>query len=100
MSSWELCMFKTKQIDFPLNLFLSFVLEKGKLTYFLNVHMLFYNSPLLHFTVEHKDLRAEPFLGNVKLSVKPFTPIYGFKKIIPLKSSRIVLFDSGCKIVK
>lgn len=73
-------MFKTKQIGFPLNLFLSFVMEKGKPTYFPSTHMLFYDSPLLHFTVEQKDLRAEPFFGNVKLSVKPFHTNLWLKK--------------------
>ena len=55
-------MFKTKQIGFPLNLFLSFVLEKGKLTYFPSTHMLFYDSPLLHSQWNIRISEQSPFL--------------------------------------
>lgn len=53
-------MFKIKQIMLPMEPVLSFVLNKGKLTYFLYINTLYDTLPL-PFTLELRNPRVDPF---------------------------------------
>lgn len=83
MSTWELCMFRAKQIGFPSNLSRSSVLEKESGRIFCtHTCVLFYDNPPLPFTMEGKALRAEPFFRNLEFcQLNDFTPVYGIKKL-------------------
>lgn len=59
-SGRELCVFKIKQIMLPMEPVLSFVLNKGKLTYFLYINTLYDTLPL-PFTLELRNPRVDPF---------------------------------------